>query len=636
MSGWSAETLPWLPRPPEDFAHRCRHAAATDDPAATFRWLAGHGLGLDDLTRLAKRWRACRAMHPDPVGDAAFTPFRLGVVSNATTGLLTPCLEATALRYGIDLEPVTAAFGQTVAEALNPQSPINRARADAVLLALDHRGLPLADRPGEADDGGVAESLAQIRTMAEGFLQAGCKTVLLQTLAAPPEPLFGSLEPRVAGTLRQRIDHCNRLLIDEMAAMGGTLFDVAGLAATVGGERWHDPPLWNQARLAFSPDFLPLYADHLLRLIAAVLGKSRKCLVLDLDNTLWGGVIGDDGLEGIALAQGDPRGEAHLAVQRTALALRQRGVILAVCSKNEEETARLPFRNHPEMILKESHIACFVANWGDKAGNLEMIARHLDIGVDALVLLDDNPAERAQVRGALPQVAVPELPADPALFVRTLLAAGCFEAVSFTADDRLRADQYQANAGRALLRERSRDLDGFLRSLEMVVTFAPFDAVGRARITQLINKTNQFNLTTRRHTEARVAAMERDPALFTLQVRLRDRFGDNGMISVVICQRRDDCWQIDSWLMSCRVLNRRVEEAVFAHLIDNARQAGVRTLLGRHIPTARNGLVADHYARLGFSAAPAEETDAPGTTVWRFEVEGFKPVPLPLTVAGEP
>src|SRR5258706_8613992 len=232
---------------------------------------------------------------------------------------------------------------------------------------------------------------------------------ILQTLARPAESTFGTLDAAVPGTQRAVIDAVNRSLADSIAGTEDLLLDVAGLAETVGLDSWHDATLWNMAKLPFANEFVPLYAEHICRIVAALRGKSRRCLILDLDNTLWGGVIGDDGLEGIVIGQGDPTGEAHLEVQRTAISLRERGIVLAVSSKNEDDVARSPFRKHPEMLLREDHIAVFQANWSDKATNIRAIASQLSLGLDAMVFLDDNPAERALVRRELPEVAVPEL-----------------------------------------------------------------------------------------------------------------------------------------------------------------------------------------------------------------------------------
>ena len=273
-------------------------------------------------------------------------------------------------------------------------------------------------------------------------------------------------------------------------------------------------------QILFSDESIPLYGDHVARCVAAIRGKSKKVLVLDLDNTVWGGVIGDDGLEGIKIAQGDAGGEAHLAVQRLALDLRQRGIVLAVSSKNTDAVARKPFEKHPEMLLKLEHIAVFQANWNDKATNIQAIAEELSLGLDSMVFLDDNPVERGLVRKLLPQVAVPELPEEPSGYARTLAAAGYFEAVTFAHEDLKRAGYYLDNARRAQLQTKVGGVDAYLASLEMTITFQPFEAIGRARIVQLINKSNQYNLTTRRYTDPEILDAENDPEVFTLQVRL--------------------------------------------------------------------------------------------------------------------
>ena len=399
------------------------------------------------------------------------------------------------------------------------------------------------------------------------------------------------------------------------------------VAESVGLARWHDPLRWHDAKLPFALDAIPLYADHLCRLLAAARGLARKCLVLDLDNTLWGGVIGDDGVDGIKLGQGSAAGEAHLAVQALALDLRRRGIVLAVCSKNEDDAARIPFCKHDEMILKEDHISAFVANWTDKATNLRDIARALNIGTDALVFLDDNPAERERVRQELPEVAVPEVGDEPSEYVRILSMAGYFEAVAFGDEDRARADMYQANAQRSAAMQKIGNLDDYLASLDMVCTIRPFDELGRARIAQLVNKSNQFNLTTRRYTESDVAAFEASARAFTLQVRLVDRFGDNGMISVVIFEDRGEDWVCDTWLMSCRVLGRRVEEAVLAQVAAAAIQVGAKRLVGEYIPTAKNRLVEKHFEKLGFHRIGDLEG---GGTRWELELTGYAAPELPM------
>jgi FkbH-like protein len=438
------------------------------------------------------------------------------------------------------------------------------------------------------------------------------------------------LDRSLPGALRNLVDRVNLGLAESVRGTDDILLDVAGIAETVGLAEWHSPTEWNLAKLPFSNRYLPLYADHVARVLAALRGKSRKVLVLDLDNTIWGGVIGDDGMEGIQCDRGDPTGEAHLSVQRLALDLRERGIVLAVSSKNNDEIARLPFRTHPEMLLKEEHIAVFQANWDDKATNIIAIAEELSVGVDSIVFLDDDPAERNLVRQLLPEVAVPELPSDPALYARTLAAAGYFESVIFADEDVNRARYYQDNAKRVNLQKWAGNIDTYLESLQMEVTFQPFDEPGRARITQLINKSNQYNLTTKRYTEAEVAAAERDASCFTLQARLSDSFGDNGMISVVICRELTPSeWEIDTWLMSCRVLGRRVEQTVLRQMLEHARRKGIRRLVGIYRPTDKNKLVEDHYSKLGFSEI-SRATD--GTTVWERHADSANIKAAPMIV----
>jgi FkbH-like protein len=500
-----------------------------------------------------------------------------------------------------------------------------------VLIALDHRGLALRAAPGDARaaEDIVAAALAHLDTIRAGIRRNGKAAAILQTVPRPAETLFGSLDAALPGSLRHVVDATNRRIAEGIAGSEDLLFDVAGLAETVGLAAWHDHRLWNMAKLPFSSTYLPLYAEHACRILAALRGKSRRCLVLDLDDTLWGGVIGDDGLEGIVIGPDDATGEAHRSLQQTALALRERGIVLAVSSKNADDIAREPFRRHPDMLLREEHIAVFQANWQDKASNIRAIAAELSLGLDAMVLLDDNPAERALVRRLLPAVAVPELPADPALFARTLLAAGYFESLALSAEDRNRATFYRENARRARLQRESGDIDAYLASLDMVLTVQPFDAAGRARIAQLIGKSNQFNLTTRRYTEAEVAEAARDPACFTLQARLSDRFGDNGMIAVVICRPAGRDWQVDTWLMSCRVLGRRVENAMLQEILVHARRAGVENIIGTYRPTARNALVKEHYAKLGFALI---DTQPDGSTRWALPADTASAEALPMTV----
>jgi len=617
--------LPWLPRPPQDFRSRCRGIGGDANVVAReLRSLATHALGDGEMLQLA---RAAAKARCDNGRIAGLRPFALAILSNGTTTLLTPALVATALRYGIDLRLIDGPFDQAMQMATAQNSPLLTASADGILVALDHRGIPGLEGGVVGDeDAAVTEALGHVATVCRGLRQQTSATLYVQNVACPPCPMFGSLDPRVPGTQRRRIERFNsrfNQLCDEFSAV---LLDIDGIVRMVGSENWFDQRQWHVAKLPFSPEYVALYSEHLLRLVAASTGMARKCLVLDLDHTLWGGVVGDDGMEGLILGQGDGVGEAFAAVQRAACWLHSRGVLLAVCSKNDETVARAAFRDHPDMLLRLEDIAVFQANWNDKATNLRAIAAALSIGTDALVFLDDSPAERALVRAELPEVAVPELPDDPADYPAVLLAAGAFETLGFTAEDRARAGQYRANAERAEGASSCVDMDAYLRSLDMTIRFAPFDRIGRPRIAQLTNRSNQFNLTTRRYDEAAVAALESRADVFTLQVRLSDRFGDNGMISVVVCTTAATDWVIDAWLMSCRVLNRRVEEAVLDMLATSARGRGVTRLVGVYIPTERNGMVRDHYTRLGFQPAGSEN----GVDRWHLDLANYVPRQPPM------
>ena len=625
--------LQWLPRAPEDFSARLKALAHSGESfGRDLRSLATHALDSVQLTRVAKTIGKARSAGKSL---APLTPFRLAILSNATIELIVPALIATAARHGIALEVIQPAYDQVAQEALTPDSEVNRSKPDGVLFALDYRALPLQLSLGDAEAAAatVQSAIAYLESLREGIKTSSNAVCIFQSFAPPAETLFGSLDSALPGTLRNLIDSINRELAAFALAAGDVLLDVAALAQTVGLADWHNPQFWNMAKISFGCELIPLYADYVARTIAAIRGKSRKVLVLDLDNTMWGGVIGDDGLEGIQIAQGDARGEAHLAIQRLALDLRERGIVIAVSSKNIDEVAREPFEKHPDMLLRLEHVAVFQANWNDKASNLQAIAEELSLGLDSLVLLDDNPVERGLVRSLLPQVAVPELPEDPAYYPRALTAAGYFEAISFAVEDLKRAGFYQGNARRAILQKQVGGVDAYLGSLDMTIAFQPFDATGRARIVQLINKSNQYNLTTRRYTDPEIAQAEEDPEVFTLQVRLTDIFGDNGMISVVICRPgAPGVWEIDTWLMSCRVLGRRAEHMVLREILEHAHAAGIRKLVGTYRPTDRNKLVVDHYARLGFTKVKESES---GETRWELLVDGADPERAPMKVVSQ-
>jgi FkbH-like protein len=619
-------TLSWLRLPAPDFndgIDRLRSGfgnLTNEELANSIQTIATAAL---DDNQLHKAARLCSMLVKADARPEGFSRLKLGILGDATLSLLTPAIVGSGLRHRLLLEVVEGNYNNAFAEAFDRDSHLHRAGLDMALVVSDARviGLDRAAVSREESEAKVTGAFEKLRAIVENLRPSVSSAIFVQTVVPPAEPLLGSFDRIEQGSPFALTDALNRRIADWAATGAVVLVDIARLAATVGYENWDDPRHWNASKLSFSPDMLPVYGDVVARTIACVRGYSRKCLVLDLDNTLWGGVIGDDGVDGIKLGQGSAVGEAHLAVQRLALELRSRGVILAVCSKNEDDAARKPFREHPDMLLREDEIAVFQANWTDKASNLKLIAKTLNIGVDALVFLDDNPAERMQVRRELPFVGVPELPDDPSLYARTLAAAGYFEAVAFSAEDRKRADYYKANAERAVALSSSGDMAGYLRSLDMVCTIGPVDATTLPRVSQLINKSNQFNLTTRRYSEAEVAAAASDPRRHISQVRLVDRFGDNGIIAVLIAIKGDKAWEIDTWLMSCRVLGRRVEEACLQHLIAAARREGASELIGRYVPTAKNRMVAEHYRKFGFERIGAEDD---GETVWRLALDSYQ------------
>ena len=623
---WS---MPWLEAAPADFRPRIKALPAEADAALlALQALARADLDLDQLNLLS---RALNRRADALAGMEPASRLRLTVLGDYTTHYLADVLPAVALRHGLAMEVTETPYDQLAQQVFGEDTVLKTSAPDAVFLALDHRQLGLAGALADAADAEArADGVVTLLASLAGAIGRDLGVpVILHTLPQTPASLTGGHDAIFPGSLRAQIARVNQGVRELCLQSGRCLLDLEALAAEVGLSSWHDARLWQAAKAPYALNAIPLVAERLCRLTAALRGKSRKCLVLDLDNTLWGGVVGDDGLEGIQMSEGSATGEAFRAVQAYALEQRARGVILAVCSKNEHDVALRAFREHPEMLIREADVAAFQVNWDDKATNLRRIAEALNIGVDSLVFVDDNPAERHRVRQMLPMVAIPELPEDPAGYVGVLWAASYFEALSLSGDDLKRADAYQANAARASELAKLGDMEAYLGSLEMTCTLAPFDAVGRTRIAQLINKSNQYNLTTRRYTEAEVAAVEADPRRFHLQVRLTDRFGDNGMISVAIFDKRGDVWACDTWLMSCRVLGRRVEEAVLREVAAAAQAEGATALTGDYIPSAKNAMVAGHFGKLGFVKA-AEAPD--GRTAWRLDLADYAPPELPMRI----
>jgi FkbH-like protein len=610
--------IDWLPVH-DDFRGAVRGVLETpsgDDKVTRLAGLANYRLSFLEVIQLDRA--AGRIPHAEMAGLA---PLRLGILSSATVDHVVPAIRVAGLRRRLLIDVQVGPYGQYRQQVLDAGSALHQFRPQVLVFALTARealaGVPLTVSSSDADSA-VRRAICDLRLLWRRAREQLSAVVIQQTFLNTAEPLFGSFDRLVPGAPATLVNRLNQALADAAAEDGVVLLDVARAAERDGLDAWFDTTRWLQGKLEISPSAAPAYGELLARIIGAQRGLSKKCLVLDLDNTLWGGVIGDDGLEGIVLGEGSAAGEAHLALQRYAKQLHQRGVILAVCSKNEPTIAESVFRDHPEMLLKRSDIAAFVANWTDKAANLQRIAEQLNIGIDSLVFVDDNPAERARIRESLPAVAVPELPPDPALWVRCLADAGYFEAVAFTDEDRARNEQYAANASRDSLRELSQTVDEFLSGLEMMVTCGPIRPVDLARVTQLINKTNQFNPTTRRYTAPEVLAFASSDRCVTLQFRLIDRFGDNGLVSAML-MRADEhdpaILDIDTWVMSCRVFGRQLEAEALNIAVEVCRQRGARQLRADFLPTAKNAVVAELYPSLGFTPAPIEQS-ANGGSRW--------------------
>ncbi len=591
--------FPWRRPLEEDWGARVSEieAAVVDGHMpdyATARAVANQQLGPREqlrVERLAKRMGKLEAI--------GFTRVELGLLGSRTLSYLRDPLGAAGLARGLVVSVHEAPYDRVASFAFSASNCFER-RLDAVLAVLDEVSFqgsrPLLNRAAEDEAVHEAERLVSaIATAARS--KTGCPAIIA---TLPPPYQLASAETATPGSSARFRLRVNMMLADGAAEGRWLIWDQAALAARVGLERWFDPIAYHSAKVPFSVQLCPLAADGVASLLAAMSGKSARALVLDLDNTLWGGVIGDDGIAGIRIGQNSAEGEAFVAFQDFLLGLRARGVVLAVCSKNTDAVAREPFRRHPEMVLKEDHIAVFQANWDDKATNLRAIAEALGLGLESLAFVDDNPAERERVRRELPLVSTIEVGEDPSFYIERVAQSGLFEHLPLNSDDLARASSYGGRAAVAEIRARVGNYEDYLKSLEMQMTIAPFDEVGRPRIVQLINKSNQFNLTTRRYNDEDVRRMQEDQGLFGWQVRLDDRFAQHGMIGVVIVRKEGTEWEIDTWLQSCRVLERGVEQSIMNSLFQEAYAAGVESIRGRYIPTERNGMVSEFYPRLGF------------------------------------
>jgi FkbH-like protein len=630
----SSSHFSWRPKLAADWLLRCGaldtriRALNEKSPAAEFdaisieaRQLAGQALGPHEHLKMEQLAGRMLAHHERLAG---LRHFRVGLIGNRTISHLIPPLSAAGLVRGLLVEAFEVPYDWVVRRAHHRDKPGEPARADAFLrggvpvradasvIIFDENAFRGSDAPldSEREEQALRDARVFIRRTVSSVDDDFGGRAVVSTLPLAAWNISSS-EAALRGSSRSFLLRLNQLIADGAQGREWLMWDLAALASRVGGDCWFDVIRFHEAKIPFRFELAPFVADHLCRTLAAISGKSCRALVLDLDDTLWGGVVGDDGVSGIRLGQNSAEGEAYIAFQHFLLNLRQRGVVLAVCSKNSDAVAREPFQHHPEMVLREEHFAVFQANWLDKAANLRVIAETLGFGLEFIAFADDNPAERARVRQELPMVSVIELGSEPAFYPARIADSGVFEHLPLNSDDRLRTDSYRIRALAAAAHAATIDnYDEYLVSLNMTLSVSRFDAIGRSRIAQLINKSNQFNLTARRYSEMDVQRFEENPREFLCwQARLDDAFGQHGIISVLIVRTLPKVWTIDTWLMSCRVLTRGVEETLMNTLMQDAREAGVQAIIGEYIPTPRNALVADWYSRMGF--APIE-TDPSG------------------------
>jgi FkbH-like protein len=567
-------------------------------------------------------------------------PVSFALLSSSSLQLFDSVLRKEMQRWGWAAKTWEAGFNQFRQEITNPASGLYAFRPDVVVLHLDGEDL-FADwlrDPFHGDRESRRESAQQAARDVEGWA-AAIRTelpralIILNTVYLPPVHALTGLEYHSGWGLGDLAAQFNCELGRVAASQPDLLVnDVAAAVTELGYRQWFDARLWRLARCRMSNTAMKKLARNLSALVRAWKGQTRKCLALDLDNTLWGGIVGEDGPQGIVLSE-EGAGLAFTEFQEELAHLSRKGVLLAICSKNNEEDALEAIRNHPSMRLREDSFAARRINWQDKAQNLKELAAELNIGLDSFVFVDDNPAERSLVRMSLPEVYVPEWPADPGEYKAALLdlAAEYFCRVAVTAEDRERNAMYQADRGRASLAAAAGSLTDYYQSLQMRAQIAFADGFSIPRIAQLTQKTNQFNLTTRRYTEADIRAFAGQPDAIVLSLQLQDRFSDQGIVGVMILrQRQESAWWIDTLLLSCRVIGRGVENAFVGFAQQLLLGRGASEMIGEYLPSKKNSLAANLYKDLGFEPIGEE----PGAASWRLPI-GAVAVPIPQWITIE-
>ena len=545
---------------------------------------------------------------------------RLAVLADFASQQFVSILRVLFYKNGINAEIYEADFDAIELEVYNPASEMYSFDPEIILILNSTQKLKqLYYSQGENKTGFLENSLQKITSIWNTLLGKKDFKIIQSSFVIPVETIFGNFDSKVPTSLYSVVNSINSQLFQKSQEYKNVFInDLDKIASYHGRKNWFNDTLWFHSKTPCALEFLPYIAQNILDIYLSFAGSTIKCVVLDLDNTLWGGVIGDDGLDGIALGHlGE--GEAFYEFQEYILELKHRGIILAVCSKNDFENAVKPFREHPEMVLKEKDIAVFIANWNNKADNIKLIKESLNIGFDAIAFFDDNPYERNLVREFLPDVIIPELPEDSAEYVKHISELNLFETAFFTEEDKNRAEMYRVEFQRKELEKSFTDISAYLQSLEMKITLEKFDSFHIPRIAQLLQRSNQFNLTTKRYSEAECETFGNTKEYLPLYIKLRDKYGDYGLISVVVLKFDMDTIYIDSWLMSCRVLARGVEQYAMNYIFEYAKSNDYKTVVGEYIPTSKNNMVKDFYEKFEFTKVEENENK----TIWKKQVTDY-------------
>ncbi len=537
------------------------------------------------------------------------TPCSMVVLRSFTLEPVLPLVQAGAIVGGIDLKVTLGEFNAYAQEILDPNAAWQQQKPNVVVLAVQTRDIApelwsdFADLSAEQADAVAVRVIGEFTTWIDTLRTRTDAHLIVHSLEQPPTLSQGELDRRIDHSQSRAIARINKALGQLAQDRHGVyLLDFDAVIAEHGRSHWYDAQKWLTVRLPMRAEALPAVAAAWLRLLHPITGRVAKCLVCDLDNTLWGGVVGEDGPTGIRLGVEYP-GALYVQLQRAILDVSRRGILLAICSKNNPADAMEVLEKHEHMLLRPNDFAAMRINWQDKAGNLRQIAKELNIGIDALAFMDDNPAECQLVRQQLPQVTVIELPADPTTYSALLRSQPVFERLTMSQEDRRRGQMYAAQRSREAVRESAATLEDYYRSLQQVMEIALVNDASLERAAQMTQKTNQFNMTTRRYSEQQMAEFAADANCRVFTVRVTDRFGDNGIVGLAITRADGPMWELDTLLLSCRVIGRTVETAMLAAISDYARQHGATSLSGWFIPTAKNAPAKDVYTSHGFVEA---------------------------------